>query len=104
MASHIQTLIYEGFLGTDPEMRYTKSGQAVVNFNLGSTRQYKNQSGEVISQTTWLRVSAWGKLAEIVNQYCAKGSHVIVQGALNGDENGRPSAYMTKDKIGRAHV
>jgi single-strand DNA-binding protein len=97
MSTQMQLVIYEGYLGGDPEMRYTKTGQAVTNFSLGSSEKYKNPEGDYVSKTTWLRVTTWGKLAETVNQYCKKGTHVIVTGKLTGDEAGRPSAYMTKD-------
>lgn len=97
MANHIQHLQYEGFLGADPEMRYTPSGQTVTNFRIGSTRQYKNAAGEVVKETTWLRVTAWGSLAEIVNKYCAKGSHVIVEGILRVGKEGSPTVYELKN-------
>jgi single-strand DNA-binding protein len=93
MANHIQMVMYEGFLGSDPEMRFTGSGKSVTNFSIGSTSQYKNAAGEVVKETTWLRITAWGKLGEIVNQYCAKGSHVIVTGKLKGDAKGRPAVF-----------
>jgi single-strand DNA-binding protein len=93
MANHIQMVMYEGFLGKEPEMRFTPAGKAVSNFNIGSTSQYKNQAGEVVKTTTWLRVTCWGKLAEIVNEYTTKGSHVIVTGVLKPNKDGRPEVY-----------
>ena len=96
MASQIQILIYEGYLAEDPEMRFTPKGQAVTNFRLGSNRQYKTADGNVVKETTWLKIATWGKLAEIVNQYCGKGSHVIVTGMLRPGENGSPTVYPLK--------
>jgi single-strand DNA-binding protein len=64
-----QTIIIVGHLGRDPEMRYTPAGQAVTNFNLAANRQYTDSSGQVVKETTWFRVSAWGKTAENCNQY-----------------------------------
>jgi len=96
MASHIQRVEYEGFLGADPEMRYTPAGKEVTNFRVGSTRQYKTGDGTIVKETTWLKVTAWGKLGEIVNKYCEKGSHVIVFGILRVGENGSPSVYELK--------
>ena len=96
MASHIQHVMYEGFLGADPEMRYTPAGKAVTNFRFGSTRQYKTGE-DTVKETTWLKVTAWGKLGEVVNQYCAKGSHVIVTGILRVGENGSPTVYEMKN-------
>ena len=92
MASQIQKVMYEGYLGADPEMRFTPKGQPVTNFRIGSTRQY-NPDGKTVKEVTWLRVTAWNSLAEIINKYCAKGSHVIVTGRLRPGENGSPTPY-----------
>lgn len=97
MANQIQMVMYEGFLAAEPEMRYTPSGKAVTNFRMGSNRQYKNSEGEVIKETTWLKITAWGKLGEIVNSYCGEGSHVIVTGILRVGENGSPTVYELKN-------
>lgn len=97
MANHIQKVMYEGFLGADVEMRFTPAGKQVSNFSIGSTTQYKSADGETVKTTTWLRCTAWGKLAEIVNNYCGKGSHVIVEGVLKGDANGRPTIFKPKN-------
>ena len=56
-----QKMIIAGNLGRDPEMRYTPSGQAVTNLNVATNRQYKDNSGENAKETTWFRVSVWGK-------------------------------------------
>jgi single-strand DNA-binding protein len=97
MANQIQMLMYEGFLAEDPEMRFTPSGKSVTNFRMGSNRQYKTADGETKKETTWLKVTAWGKLGEIVNQYCGKGSHVVVTGILRVGENGSPTVYELKN-------
>ena len=63
-----------GHLGRDPEMRYTPEGQAVTTFSVASSRKYKTAAGEPREETEWFNVSAWGKLAEVCNQYLTKGS------------------------------
>jgi single-strand DNA-binding protein len=93
MASNIQLVMYEGFLGADPELRFVPSGTPVCNFRIGSTHEYKNANEEKVAETTWIKVTAWGRLGEIVNQYCAKGSHVIVTGRLRPGKNGSPDTY-----------
>ena len=80
-----QTIIVVGRLGKDPEMRYTPSGQAVASFSLATDRQYTGQDGTVVKETTWFRVSVWGKQAETVNQYLSKGKMVLVEGRLQAD-------------------
>lgn len=97
MANQIQALEYEGYLVADPEMRYTPSGKPVTNFRIGSNRQYKTADGEVVKETTWLKIATWGKLAEICNSYLAKGSHVIVKGILRVGANGSPEVYQLRD-------
>jgi single-strand DNA-binding protein len=93
-----QKLVIVGNLGRDPEMRYLQSGQAVTNFNVATNRQYTASSGERIKETTWFRVSAWGRQAETCNQYLKQGSRVLVEGRLNPDrETGSPRVYERKD-------
>ena len=74
-----------GFLGKDPEIRYTPQGTAVCNFSIASTKK-KNVSGEKQEFTTWFNVTAWGQRAELISQYCEKGSYLFVEGELTQGE------------------
>jgi len=92
------TIIIVGNLGKDPEMRYTPGGQAVTNFNVAVNDNYTNRSGERVERTIWIRVSAWGKLAETCNQYLKKGRKVLVEGRLVADAStGGPRVYTRQD-------
>lgn len=92
------TLILIGNLGADPEMRYTPSGQAVTNFNVASNRKYTTSDGNPVKETTWFRISTWGKTAENCNQYLKKGSKVLVEGRLNPDPTtGGPRVFTRQD-------
>ena len=72
-----------GNLGRDPESRYTASGEAICNFSIACTETWKDkQTGERKEMTEWVRISAFGKLAEICSQYLKKGSQVYVEGSL----------------------
>jgi single-strand DNA-binding protein len=72
-----------GNLGRDPESRYTASGEAICNFSIACTETWKDkQTGERKEMTEWVRISAFGKLAEICGQYLKKGSQVYVEGSL----------------------
>ena len=71
-----------GNLGKDPEMRYTPSGKAVTNFSVAVSRRWTDRDGQKQEKTTWFRVAAWDKLAEICNQYLKKGSQVMVEGEI----------------------
>lgn len=98
-----QKLVIVGNLGRDPEMRYTPSGQAVTNLNIATNRQYTSNSGEKVKETTWFRISVWGKQAETVNQYLRKGSKVLVEGRLTQDPaTGGPRVWTGQDGSPRA--
>lgn len=71
-----------GRLAADPEARTTQSGQQVVNFRIATNRVWKNQSGEKQEQVEFHTVVAWGKLAEIINQYLKRGGLVMIEGRL----------------------
>ena len=77
-----QKIIIAGNLGRDPEMRYTPSGQAVTNFSVATNRQYTASDGQLVKETTWFRISAWGRLAETCNQFLTKGKRAYVEGSL----------------------
>ena len=73
MATDFFNITFAGNLGGDPEMKYTPAGQAVTNFSAASNRQYTGADGQPVKETIWVRVTTWGKLAEICNQYLKKG-------------------------------
>ncbi len=79
-------IVIVGYLGRDPEMRYTPQGTAVCNFSIATTEKRKDKSGESQDVTTWFRVNAWGRLAEVANQFLTKGKQVYVEGRLRQDE------------------
>ncbi len=98
-----QKVIIAGNLGSDPQMRYTPSGQAVTNFSVATNRRYTAGDGTQVDETTWFRVSAWGKLAEVCNQYLRKGRKVLVEGRLNPDPaTGGPRIWTGNDGQPRA--
>jgi single-strand DNA-binding protein len=92
------TIIIVGNLGRDPEMRYAPNGNAVTSLNVASNRTYTDSSGQRVKETTWFRVSVWGKQAENVNTYLKKGSSVLVEGELRPDkETGNPRTFTRAD-------
>ena len=70
-----------GRVGSDPELRQTQNGKAVVQLRLATDRRSRDESGE--SQTDWHTVVCWDKQAEAVAQYVQKGERVYVAGRLN---------------------
>ena len=87
-------IIVIGNLGNDPEMRYTPNGQSVTSFNIASNRRYRTADGEQREETEWFRCSAFGRLADVCNQYLTRGQQVYVEGRLRGrsytDRDGQP--------------
>ena len=92
-----QKLIIIGNLGSNPEMRFTPNGDPVTTFSVATSRKYGEKD-----ETTWFRVSVWGKQAESCNQYLHKGSKVLVEGTLRADGAGNPRVYERKDGLGWA--
>ncbi len=91
-------LIIIGNLGRDPEMRYTPSGDPVTSLNVASNRQFTDGSGARQKETTWFRVSVWGKQAESCNNFLQKGSMVLIEGELRPDkETGNPRTFTRTD-------
>src|SRR3989304_2867462 len=71
-----------GNLGKDPELKYTQGGQAVVTFSLATTRKWKDKEGGDKEDTQWPNIQAWGRTAEVANQYLKKGRQVFIEGRL----------------------
>ncbi len=82
MAKGLNKVQIIGYLGADPEMRYTQQGTAITNLRVAVSRSWKGQDGELQEETEWFRITAFEKLAEICNQYLNKGSRVYVEGRL----------------------
>jgi single-strand DNA-binding protein len=85
MASFNKCIIV-GYLGKDPELRYTPQGTPVCDFSVATTERRKDKSGEFQDVTTWFRVNLWGRQAEVASQYLSKGRQVYVEGRLSQRE------------------
>jgi single-strand DNA-binding protein len=93
-----QKIVIVGNLGRDPEMSYINNDQAVTNFNVATNRQYTASNGERVKETTWFRVTAWGRQAETCHQYLRTGSQVLIEGRLTPDrETGGPRIWQRQD-------
>lgn len=85
-----------GYLGKDPEMRFTGKGKAFTKFSV-AVNEYNNT-------TAWYRVTVWGDRAENCNKYLSKGSLVYVEGRLEFDpETGGPNQWVGKND-GQTHT
>lgn len=83
MARGINKVILIGNLGQDPEVRYMPNGNAVANVTVATSESWKDKNtGENQERTEWHRVVFFRRLAEIVGEYCKKGSKVYIEGKL----------------------
>jgi single-strand DNA-binding protein len=89
----INKVILVGNLGNDPELRHTPNGNPVANFNVATTDLWTNKDGQQEQKTEWHRIVAWGRLAEICNEYLRKGRQVYIEGRIQTrsweDQNGQ---------------
>lgn len=85
MASYNKVILM-GNLTRDPELKYLPSGTAVANFGLAMNETYTDrQTGEKREEVCFVDVEAWGRQAEIANEYLQKGSSVFIDGSLRFD-------------------
>ena len=95
MARGLNKVMVIGYLGRDPEMRFTPSGKSVANFSIASSRSWKTPNGERHTETEWFNVVAWERLAEISKDHLKKGSRVYVEGHLQ--------SHNWEDREGKQH-
>ncbi|MGJ8660262.1 MAG: single-stranded DNA-binding protein [Cellulophaga fucicola] len=71
-----------GNLGNDPEIMNLDGGKKLARFSVATNETYKNAAGEKVTDTQWHNVVAWGKTAEIVENYLTKGKEIALEGKL----------------------
>ena len=71
-----------GHVGQNPEVRHTASGGKVANISIATNEVYKDIAGQRQERTEWHRVTAWGRLAEILQDFVHKGDQLYVSGHL----------------------
>jgi single-strand DNA-binding protein len=75
-----------GNLGSDPEFRHLPSGQAAVGFSIATDESFSDKEGQKQDRVQWHHIVAFGKLAEVCNEYLTKGRQVYVEGRLRTRE------------------
>ena len=83
---NLNRVMLMGNLTRDPELRYLPSNTPVVNVGLAINRKWKNQQGESQEETTYVDCEAFGRSAEVINQYLRKGRPVFLEGRLRLDQ------------------
>lgn len=71
-----------GWVGNEPEMRYTPTGQAVASYSVYTTHNWQSPTGEQHSSQEWFNVVAWGPVAELSHDTLTKGAHIYLEGRL----------------------
>ncbi len=101
----MQKVMLIGYLGRDPEVRYSQQGTAVAQFSVATGERWKDKSGEWQEHTEWFAVKAFGRRAEIAGEYLHKGSRVYIEGrrrteswddTQTGGKNYRELVYVDK--------
>ncbi len=88
-----------GHVGQEPEIKNLEGGKKLATLTLATNEVYYKENGDKVEQTEWHRITAWGKLAEIVEKYVVKGKEVAIEGKLTHrsyeDKNG-DKKYVTE--------
>lgn len=71
-----------GHLGADPEITILKEGKKLVKLSLATNENYKNASGEWVTNTQWHNLTAWDSLADIIGKNLKKGNEIAIEGKL----------------------
>jgi single-strand DNA-binding protein len=82
MAKGVNKVFLLGRLGKDPEIRATAGGMSVASFTLATSDRQKDQTGNWVDKTEWHNLVAFQRTAEIVRDYCKKGSQIFVEGKI----------------------
>lgn len=99
----LNRIILIGRLTADPQLRYTKNGNAVTNFTLAVNKSFVGQDGE--RGADFIDVVVWRKLAEACANHLAKGRLAAVEGRLEirsyEDQQGvrRKAAEVVADNV-----
>ena len=97
--SSVNKVIAIGRVGKKPEVRFTGGGQAVANFSIACNEKYKGKDGSDKETTTWLKISVWGKLAELCGQYLDAGRLVYVEGKLQNRDYEKDGIKRTSTEV-----
>jgi single-strand DNA-binding protein len=82
MSRSLNKVMLIGNVGNDPEIRATSAGSRVAKVSVATNRTFQDRTGQQQEKTEWHRLTFFGKLAEIVEQYVKKGDRIYVEGRL----------------------
>src|SRR5688500_2016198 len=94
MSRSLNKVMLIGNVGTEPEIRTTGGGSEVAKFTLATNRTYNDRSGQRQEKDEWHRITAWERIAELIEQYVHKGDRLYVEGSIEysqtEDDSGKP--------------
>ena len=82
MSRSVNKVILIGHLGKDPEVKFTPSGMPVAKFSIATSDRHKDKDGNWQERTDWHNLVAFQRTAEIIGEYCKKGSQIFIEGKL----------------------
>ena len=91
---NVNKVFLAGNLTRDPALSYTPAQQPVVDFGMAINRKWKGKDGSDAEETCFVDCRAFGKTAEVLNQYMSKGKPIFVQGRLH---------FSSWEKDGKKH-
>ncbi len=91
-----------GNLGMNPEIKTVDGGKKLAKMSIATNESYKNAKGEMVKETQWHNLIAWGKTADIIEKYLEKGSEVAIEGKLinrNYTDKDGAKRYITEIQV-----
>ncbi len=82
MSRSLNKVMLIGNVGSEPEIRMTPSGAKIAKFSVATNRSFQDRSGQQQERTEWHRLSCFGKLSDIVEQWVHKGDRIFVDGRI----------------------
>ena len=96
-----------GNLGNNPEIRTIEGGKKMARFSVATNETYRTAKGEKVTETQWHNLIAWGKVAEIAEQFLSKGSEVAIEGKLinrNYTDKDGIKRYVTEIQVNEVFI
>ena len=88
-----------GHVGQEPEIKNLEAGKKLANISIATNEVYYRENGDIVEKTEWHRVTAWGKVAEIIEKYVTKGKEIAIEGKLTHrsyDDKDGNKRYVTE--------
>jgi single-strand DNA-binding protein len=88
-----------GHVGQEPEIKNLEAGKKLANISIATNEVYYRENGDKVEKTEWHRVTAWGKVAEIIEKYVTKGKEIAIEGKLTHrsyDDKDGNKRYVTE--------